>query len=170
MRARPLVRWLPTNLFGAAYANQTILLYYTGITRMAKDILQEIVRGMFLNRAGQLRLLERIGRQAHIASEATQRDSWTDLCTAVRGSWELNQALDAGTNPPEVAAILAGVEDYLSAAKLLGAGGGGYLLMLAKDIEAATRIREKLAADPPNALARFVQLDLSESGLQITRS
>ena len=170
MEQRPLVRWLPTNLFGAAYANQTILLYYTGITRMAKDILQEIVRGMFLNRAGQLRLLERIGRQAHIASEAIQRDSWTDLCTAVRGSWELNQALDAGTNPPEVAAILAGVEDYLSAAKLLGAGGGGYLLMLAKDIEAATRIREKLAADPPNALARFVQLDLSESGLQITRS
>lgn len=170
MEQRPLVRWLPTNLFSAAYANQTILLYYTGITRIAKDILQEIVRGMFLNRARHLRLLEQIGRQAHVAFEAIQRDSWADLCAALRGSWDLNQALDAGTNPPEVAAILAGVADYLSAAKLLGAGGGGYLLMMAKDIEAATRIREKLAADPPNSLARFVQLDLSETGLQITRS
>jgi len=31
-----------------------MLLYYTGLRRVAKDILQEVVRGMFLNRAPQL--------------------------------------------------------------------------------------------------------------------
>ena len=35
-----------------------MLLYYTGLRRVAKGILQEVVRGMFLNRAPQLRLLE----------------------------------------------------------------------------------------------------------------
>ncbi|HEY5791654.1 MAG TPA: bifunctional fucokinase/fucose-1-phosphate guanylyltransferase, partial [Chthoniobacterales bacterium] len=148
LEQRPLLRWLPDNLLGPAYANQTILLYYTGITRVAKGILREIVRGMFLNRQKHLHLLDRIECQAHHAFEAIQRDSWPDLCASVRESWELNQALDAGTNPPGVAAILDKIGDYLSAVKLLGAGGGGYLLMFAKDLEAAVRLRAKLAAEP----------------------
>jgi galactokinase/mevalonate kinase-like predicted kinase len=82
----------------------------------------------------------------------------------------LNQRLDSGTNPPAVARILDLVRDYLAAAKLLGAGGGGYLLMFAKDDAAASRIRQKLLAEPPNPRARFVDFTLSESGLQLTRS
>jgi mevalonate kinase len=82
----------------------------------------------------------------------------------------LNQQLDAGTNPPEVQRILASVQNFLAAAKLLGAGGGGYLLLLAKDDDAAARIRQTLTASPPNPLARFVSLNLSATGLQVTRS
>ena len=54
--------------------------------------------------------------------------------------------------------------------KLLGAGGGGYLLMLAKDADAAGRIRRYLTENPPNTRARFVDFALSNTGLQITRS
>jgi galactokinase/mevalonate kinase-like predicted kinase len=54
--------------------------------------------------------------------------------------------------------------------KLLGAGGGGYLLILAKDPAAATEIRRRLEATPPNAGARFVSVRLSETGFQVTRS
>ena len=92
------------------------------------------------------------------------------LFRSVRRSWELNQRLDSGTNPPGVQAIMAQVSDWLAGAKLLGAGGGGYLLMYAKDIEAARRVRESLTRQPPNAKARFVGLSLSTTGLQVTRS
>ncbi len=60
--------------------------------------------------------------------------------------------------------------DYLAGAKLLGAGGGGYLLMMAKDEDTAARIRQILTANPPNAKARFVNFDLSTTGLEVTRS
>jgi galactokinase/mevalonate kinase-like predicted kinase len=125
---------------------------------------------MFLNRGAQLRVLDRIKAQAFRAFEAVQRDDWDALCEVVAGSWELNKELDAGTNPPEVAKIFTQVQDWLAGAKLLGAGGGGYMVMFAKDTAAAVRIRESLTANPPNALARFVQLELSETGLQVTRS
>ncbi len=85
-------------------------------------------------------------------------------------SWQLNQQLDPGTNPPAVQAILDQVGDYLEAAKLLGAGGGGYLLMLAKDEAAGRRVRSLLTEQPPNAKARFVSLTLSDAGFQVTRS
>jgi galactokinase/mevalonate kinase-like predicted kinase len=92
------------------------------------------------------------------------------LLAAIRNSWTLNQRLDAGTNPPEVQQILDSIRDYLAAAKLLGAGGGGYLLLFGKDETAAARIKQLLTNHPPNARARFVDFSLSETGLQLTRS
>jgi galactokinase/mevalonate kinase-like predicted kinase len=170
MVQRPTLRWLPDHLFSAEYANRTLLLYYTGLTRMAKGILHEGVRGVFLKAPRHLEVLEQIGATADLAFAALQEARYDRLADAVRRSWELNQDLDRGTNPPEVQEVINRVQDYLSACKLLGAGGGGYLLMLAKDADAASRVRAVLEETPPNARARFVQLALSETGLQLTRS
>lgn len=167
---KPSLRWLPDHLFEHNYANRSILLYYTGVTRLAKNILAEIVRGLFLNSPSHLRIIDEIGANADAASAAIQRCDYAALAAAVRASWRLNQRLDAGTNPPEIQQILDRVQDYLAAAKLLGAGGGGYLLMFAKDDAAAARIKQALADHPPNGRARFVEFGLSETGLQLTRS
>jgi galactokinase/mevalonate kinase-like predicted kinase len=167
---KPTLRWLPDQLFDADYANQTILLYYTGLTRMAKGILHEVVRGVFLNSPAHLETLEAIGVNAEVAFNALLRADYSALAESIRASWRLNQDLDAGTNPPEIQRILARIADHTASAKLLGAGGGGYLLILAKDAEAAQRIRRTLRDDPPNAKARFVNFALSNTGLQLTRS
>jgi galactokinase/mevalonate kinase-like predicted kinase len=166
----PTLRWLPDHLFDTGYANRRILLYYTGLTRLAKSILHEIVRGMFLNSPKHLDIVDEIGQNAERAFSALQRSDYGALAEAIGTSWTLNQRLDPGTNPPEVQSIMDRVADYLAATKLLGAGGGGYLLMLAKDDAAGQRIREVLAAEPPNRRARFVEFSLSHSGLQLTRS
>jgi galactokinase/mevalonate kinase-like predicted kinase len=167
---KPTLRWLPDQLFDRDYANKSILLYYTGLTRLAKGILHEVVRGVFLNSPAHLDTLEAIGANADVAFNALQRADYAALAASVRASWQLNQRLDAGTNPPEVSRILEPIADHLLAAKLLGAGGGGYLLLLAKDPEAAARIRRALKDRPPNAKARMVDFALSNTGLQLTRS
>ncbi len=164
------VRWAPDSLLTRAAADGTLLLYYTGITRLAKTILADIVRGMFLGDARVLACLRGIGENALHTYNVLSSGDYGSLCERVRESWALNQALDAGTNPPEVAAILAKIAPLLAAAKLTGAGGGGYLLLLAHDAEAAARLRERLLSDPPNPRARFVAVSLSDTGLQITRS
>ncbi len=165
---QPTLRWLPEHLFD--HANQTILLYYTGLTRLAKNILQEIVRGIFLNAPTHLDLLRQIGLNAETAFQAIQCSNLPALTAAIRTSWTLNQQLDAGTNPAPVAALLQRIHDWTDAAKLLGAGGGGYLLLFAKDPTAAHRIRQELQAQPPNHGARFVNFAISPTGLQLTRS
>jgi galactokinase/mevalonate kinase-like predicted kinase len=167
---KPIVRWLPGHFFSREYTDTTVLLYYTGLARTAKEILKEIVRGMFLNSGSHLEILDDIGQNAMFLADAVQRNDWEALCEAVRRSWILNQRLDKGTNPPAVQWILDQIDDHLAAAKLLGAGGGGYLLMFAKDDEAARHIRRTLTTNPPNTNARFVALDLSETGFQVTRS
>jgi galactokinase/mevalonate kinase-like predicted kinase len=167
---RPTLHWLPDRLFGREYANRSVLLYYTGLTRLAKNILAEIVRGIFLNSPSHLEIIEEIAANASFAAEAAQKCDYQMLLEAIRRSWTLNQRLDSGTNPPGVQAILEKVQNYLGAAKLLGAGGGGYLLLFGKDESAAARIKGVLSDSPPNSRARFVDFNLSDTGLQLTRS
>jgi galactokinase/mevalonate kinase-like predicted kinase len=133
-------------------------------------VLGEIVRGLFLNDHDRLNVLDGIGRNAVFAREALQQQDFKALVRAVRASWTLNQKLDSGTNPPEVQAIVERCGSELAACKLLGAGGGGYLLLIAQDPDAARVLRRRLASTPPNPRARFVDFALSEQGLHVTRS
>jgi galactokinase/mevalonate kinase-like predicted kinase len=62
------------------------------------------------------------------------------------------------------------IDDLCLRYKLPGAGGGGYLYMVAKDPEAAARIKKILMENRINDNARFVDMSLSHTGLQISRS
>ena len=166
----PLVRWLPEYLFTDPEYRPCHLLYYTGITRTAKDILSEIVRGMFLNSEAHLGLLSEMKAHALDMYEAIQRGDFVTYGKLVGKTWEQNKALDSGTNPAAVEAIISKIQAYALGYKLPGAGGGGYLYIVAKDLGAALQIRKILTLSPPNSNARFVEMSLSNKGLQISRS
>ena len=166
----PLVRWLPDQLFVQPEYRDCHLLYYTGITRTAKGILAEIVSSMFLNSGKHLSLLAEMKAHAMDMSEAILRGNFETFGNLVGKSWIQNQALDSGTNPPAVAAIIEQIKDYTLGYKLPGAGGGGYLYMVAKDPQAAGCIRRILTEQAPNPRARFVEMTLSDKGLQVSRS
>ena len=164
------MRWLPSSLYTQPEYRACHLLYYTGITRTAKKILAEIVRRMFLNQHDELALLREMKQHTIDMFEAIQRENFDEMGRLVRKTWQQNQLLDSGTNPAEVARLTSLVDDLCLGYKLPGAGGGGYLYMVAKDPEAAARIKQILRENRLNANARFVDMSLSDKGLQISRS
>ena len=166
----PQVRWLPNDLWTQPEFRACHLLYYTGITRTAKSILAEIVRRMFLNHHEELSLLREMKVHTMEMYEAIQRNDFLQMGLLVRKTWLQNQALDSGTNPPQVAVLTSLIDDLCLGYKLPGAGGGGYLYMIAKDPEAAARIKQILGEHRQNKNARFVEMTLSTKGLQISRS
>lgn len=166
----PEVRYLPDSLFTQPDYRECHLLYYTGITRTAKTILAEIVRRMFLNEHDELLLLREMKAHAIEMFDAIQRMDFERMGRLVGKTWKQNQLLDAGTNPPAVEALTQLVDDLCLGYKLPGAGGGGYLYMVAKDVEAAARIRRILSDNRPNDKARFVEMALCKNGFQVSRS
>ena len=154
----PLVRWLPDDVFTSPEYAQCHLLYYTGITRTAKTILAEIVRRMFLNQHEQLHQLRQMKAHALEMYEAIQRHDFQHTGKLIR------------TNPEAVRLLTDKVDDLCLGYKLPGAGGGGYLYMVAKDPQAAARIVNILNENRPNDKARFVEMSLSKKGLQVSRS
>ena len=166
----PIVRWLPDGLFTQPEYTQCHLLYYTGITRTAKTILAEIVRRMFLNHGGEIRQLRAMKAHAMDMYEAIQRQDYTAYGQLVRKTWQQNQLIDSGTNPESVQRITSLIDDLCLGYKLPGAGGGGYLYMVARDPDAAARIKQVINQAQPNPNARFVDMTLSKTGLQVSRS
>lgn len=167
---QPIVHWLPTDLYTQPEYQACHLLYYTGITRTAKTILAEIVQKMFLNDHDQVALLREMKAHSLQMYEAIQRNDFKEMGKLVGKTWLQNQAIDAGTNPMEVKKLTDLIDDLCLGYKLPGAGGGGYLYMVAKDPEAAARIKVILNANRPNGNARFVGMNLSKTGLQVSRS
>lgn len=163
-------RWLPDTLFTCQESSPCHLLYYTGITRTAKNILSEIVRGMFLNNTRHLALLDEMKQHALRLFDTVQKGDIEQYGRLIRTTWNQNKALDSGTNPPVIEALCRRVDDLCLGYKLPGAGGGGFMYMVAKDPEAARRIRCMLTEDPLTATSRFVEMSVSQTGLQVSRS
>jgi galactokinase/mevalonate kinase-like predicted kinase len=166
----PLVRWLPNELYTQPEYAACHLLYYTGITRTAKTLLAEIVRRMFLNHHDEITMLREMKEHTQQLYETILRGDFEGMGRSVRRTWIQNQAMDKGTNPAEVKVLTDMIDDLCLGYKLPGAGGGGYLYMVAKDPGAAARIKQILSSNPQNRNARFVDMSLSENGLQISRS
>ncbi len=166
----PGVRYLPEQLLGEAHANQTLLLYYTGVTRLAKGILKEIVHDMFLGRSSTVQTLDLIRSNALHLHRALQEGDQAALHRCIARSWSLNKRLDPGTTTPQIERIIRLAGDDLAACKLLGAGGGGYMLMCAASPEAGRRIRSRLEMRPPNARARFIDFRVSGRAVEVTVS
>lgn len=166
----PVVRWLPDDIFTQPEYQSCHLLYYTGITRTAKKILAEIVRRMFLNQHEQLLQLRAMKAHSIDLYEAIQRHDFVEMGQLIRKTWQQNQLIDSGTNPDTVRRITGMIDDLCLGYKLPGAGGGGYLYMVAKDPEAAARVKQTILRHEQNPNARFVDMTLSKKGLQISRS
>ena len=125
---------------------------------------------MFLNNHDQLLKLRQMNQHALDMFDAIQRQDFNTMGRLVRKTWLQNQALDSGTNPEAIARLTDLVDDLCLGYKLPGAGGGGFLYMVAKDPEAAARIRHILNDNRLNDNARFVDMALSSTGLQVSRS
>ena len=166
----PMVRWLPDGVFTQPEYQSCHLLYYTGIRRTAKTILAEIVRKMFLNQHDEILLLRDMKQHAYDMYDAIQHEDFAAMGRLVRKTWLQKQHIDSGTNPEDCRQLTTLIDDLCLGYELPGAGGGGYLYMVAKDPEAAARIKTIINTHSTRPNARFVDMTLSRRGLQISRS
>jgi D-glycero-alpha-D-manno-heptose-7-phosphate kinase len=124
-----------------------LLLFFTGITRSANVILSEQSANIKdrLPQLGQLRDL------AGEAAEGLRVGDIDALGVALRKSWEAKRALAAGVSNSEIEeAVEAALAAGATGAKVTGAGGGGFLLVVCP-LESQRRVRESLAhmKEPP---------------------
>jgi fucokinase len=164
----PSVHWTGGELERRADVRGRCLLYFTGQKRMAKNILQNVV-GRYLARdpaaIDVIRRLKADAQQMKVDLDAGDVRGWA---AGVERYWQLKQSLDAGSTNAKIEALLRPVNRYLSARLLPGAGGGGFVFMIARDEDAARKVRRTLDRHPPNAHARFFNFDIDPHGLRVT--
>jgi D-glycero-alpha-D-manno-heptose-7-phosphate kinase len=119
---------------------QQIMLFYTGVTRSADSILLEQRANIEATRV-QLDLLRDL---ACFAAERLRNGDVDAIGPAMRESWEAKRKLATGVSNDQVdAAVTQALDAGASGAKLTGAGGGGFLLVICPP-ERQRPVRESL--------------------------
>ena len=164
----PRIHYLPADIIDPATNGGTTLLYYTGITRLAKNILEQVV-GRYLDRNRRcIATLRKIDALTGQIAEAMLRKDMPAFGRLVDTAWQLNKQLDPNSTNEQIEEVFARIEPHIYGAKLLGAGGGGFMLMVCKSPQDALQIRTKLQDNPPNDRSRFFDFNVNNRGLVVT--
>ena len=91
--------------------------------------------------------------------------NWERFAACVNEYWMLKKAMDPGSTNERVEYIIARISPWTSAVTLAGAGGGGFMFILAKSEEAKKRIIASLNRRPPVRWARFYEFAIDDRGL-----
>jgi len=158
----PKISWTDLNA-----ESDRFLLYYTGMRRMAKNILRNVV-GRYLDRdMTMLKTISQLRAKADEMKTELDHRNIDAFGERVAEVWELNKALDPGTSNEDIEAILSKVSHLISGAKLMGAGGGGFLFMITKEVGQSQELRKILEEAPPNDMARFFDFSVGQDGLKV---
>jgi fucokinase len=143
------------------------VLYYTGIRRVAKGLLGQVVGSYLAREVATLQVLHSIKTLAMEMAYAVNDGEWEYLGRLMDRHWRLNQVLDPHTTNAPIDALLGDVRPHLAGAKLAGAGGGGFLMLLAKDPEHAADLRSELATPSANMPGELFNYEVADKGLVI---
>ncbi|XP_058225599.1 bifunctional fucokinase/fucose pyrophosphorylase isoform X2 [Rhododendron vialii] len=127
---------------------QRLLVVFTGQVRLAHQVLQKVVI-RYLRRDNLLvSSIKRLAELAKIGREALMNCDVDELGEIMMEAWRLHQELDPCCSNEFVDKLFAFADPYCCGYKLVGAGGGGFALLLAKDAECAKELTHLLERDP----------------------
>lgn len=146
------------------------LLYFTGQKRMARNVLRRVL-GFYADNPhdfGRI-LIASLKRGALKAARAAQRGDLATFAGCVNEYWRDKKLLDAGSTNEKVDDIIDAIRSRVSAVTLAGAGGGGFMYILAKSSADAKAIRRFLESHPPSRHSRFYDFKIDDCGMRIER-
>jgi galactokinase/mevalonate kinase-like predicted kinase len=160
--------WAVFDLRPGSALRERTLLYYTGQKRMARNILHNVVRQYLARDPATLRTIAEL-KDAALEMKADLDSQNVDaFARGIERYWTLKKQIDPGSTNPQIEALLKSVNRWTAGRMLPGAGGGGFIFLVARDPDAARQIRRRLTESPPNRLARFFDFDVDQTGVKVT--
>ncbi|XP_058104866.1 bifunctional fucokinase/fucose pyrophosphorylase isoform X2 [Magnolia sinica] len=127
-----------------AELEQRLLVVFTGQVRLANQVLQKVVI-RYLRRDNLLiSSIKRLAELAKVGREALMNGDLDELGEIMLEAWRLHQELDPYCSNEFVDRFFAFADRFCCGYKLVGAGGGGFALLLAKDGNSAKELRQLL--------------------------
>ncbi|KAL1828647.1 hypothetical protein DCAR_0207886 [Daucus carota subsp. sativus] len=127
---------------------QRLLVVFTGQVRLAHHVLQKVVT-RYLRRDNLLvSSIKRLAELAKIGRDSLMNCNIDEIGNIMLEAWRLHQELDPFCSNEFVDKLFAFADQYCSGYKLVGAGGGGFALLLGKDAASAKEMRLVLEENP----------------------
>jgi fucokinase len=112
--------------------------------RLAHQVLLKVVTRYLRRDNILISSIKRLAELAKIGREALMNGEIDELGGIMLEAWRLHQELDPFCSNKFVDELFAFADPYCCGYKLVGAGGGGFALMLAKNLSCAKELRHAL--------------------------
>ncbi|XP_069822471.1 L-fucose kinase isoform X2 [Dendropsophus ebraccatus] len=113
--------------------NQHLLLVYTGKTRLARNLLQDVLRNWYARLPDILQNVDDLVNNAELCAESFRKGDLQLLGRCLSTYWQQKKCMAPGCEPLAVRKIMDTLEPHVYGQSLAGAGGGGYLYILTKE-------------------------------------
>uniref|UniRef100_A0A3B4AQW3 Uncharacterized protein n=1 Tax=Periophthalmus magnuspinnatus TaxID=409849 RepID=A0A3B4AQW3_9GOBI len=110
---------------------QHLLLVYTGKTRLARNLLQDVVRSWYSRLPHMVQNAQQLVANAEECAKACL-ESLSGLGACLGRSWQQKKVMAPGCEPASVRLMMEALRPLVLGQSLAGAGGGGFLYILTK--------------------------------------
>ncbi|XP_074644571.1 L-fucose kinase-like [Tubulanus polymorphus] len=130
-----------------AFSNR-LLAIYTGKTRLAKNLLQDVVRSWYSRSPDIVNTENQLVQTAWDCAKAFEDGDIERIGACMNMYWEQKKQMATGCEPATVRTMMNALRPYTYGMSLAGAGGGGFLYVLTKEPNSADKIRAILTDLP----------------------
>ncbi|XP_069157982.1 L-fucose kinase isoform X2 [Procambarus clarkii] len=110
--------------------NEHLLLLYTGKVRLARNLLQTVIRNWYARDPTITSCFSQLQQLAVRAAGAMLNDDLNMMGSCINDYWSLKKMVASGCEPSKVSKLMATLHNHCLGMSLAGAGGGGYLYAL----------------------------------------
>ncbi|XP_042225778.1 L-fucose kinase-like isoform X2 [Homarus americanus] len=110
--------------------NDHLLLLYTGKVRLARNLLQTVIRNWYARDPNITSCFSQLQQLALQAAGAMLGEDLKMLGSCINNYWRLKKMVASGCETSKVSKLMATLQDHCAGISLAGAGGGGYLYAL----------------------------------------
>ncbi|XP_007235113.3 L-fucose kinase [Astyanax mexicanus] len=133
---------LPQDFLSAL--QERLLLIYTGKTRLARNLLQDVVRNWYSRLPLIVQNAEQLVSNAEDCARACTEGSLPALGACMNRYWQQKKAMAPGCEPAAVRTMMKALQPLTLGQSLAGAGGGGFLFILTQHANQEENVQQVL--------------------------
>ncbi|KAK2842897.1 hypothetical protein Q5P01_013097 [Channa striata] len=141
---------------------QHLLLVYTGKTRLARNLLQDVVRSWYSRLPSMVQNAQQLVDNSEECARACLDGCLSRLGQCLDRSWQQKKLMAPGCEPASVRAMMEALRPLVLGQSLAGAGGGGFLYLLTREPRQRQVVLDVLSKTPGlgDFIVHSVELDL----------
>lgn len=128
------------------FMDHRLLLVHTGKVRLAKNLLQNVIRMWYAREEATTDCFNRLIENSYACKNAILQGNIDELCGAVDNYWKHKKLIAPGCEPQMVKNMMHALSDFVYGQSLAGAGGGGFYYGFLKRPEDRSRVESSVTS------------------------
>ncbi|KAM7002833.1 LOW QUALITY PROTEIN: L-fucose kinase [Tautogolabrus adspersus] len=146
---------------------QHLLLVYTGKTRLARNLLQDVVRSWYSRQPSMVQNAQQLQENSEECARACSDGSLCRLGVCLDRSWQQKKLMAPGCEPASVRVMMDALRPLVLGQSLAGAGGGGFLYLLTREPRQREAVLQVLHNTPGLGDFSVHSVELDMDGIQV---